>query len=200
MAPSKQRLGNHKGKGIPSYGKKPPQAPRTKHLGKATKANGRWTPRKPAGAATGTRKGNKYAQVYTDAMIADALRRSNGLRTHAAALLGMNATQICLRINKTPELLKVCDEAKESLLDTCETGLRMGAKKGKGWAVMFGLDRLGHKRGYMRPELGGGGTGGSMGVGGIPTDLTEWPKADLDRLIAVIANRLAQKDETGAFA
>ena len=202
MASSQKHIGNVKGKGNPTYGKTTPINPTVRTgmaaKGRATKAKGNWTPRKPAGAAAGGNKGKIYAKVYTDAMIADALRRANGLKTHAAALLGMNPSCICQRINKSIELLKVVDEAKESLLDTAETGLRTGAKRGKGWAVMFALDRLGHKRGYIRPEIAHA-PGGGTWAGGLPTDLSEWPKDDLDRLIAAIAARLDTKETQEAF-
>lgn len=196
----KRHLGNHKGRGMPFYGKDhSPRKPKVgRAAGKACKANGNWTPRDCA-PKKGSRKGKPTTKQYTDAMIADALRRSYGLKSHAAALLGMDATYLGQRINKSPDLLKVLDEAKESLLDGAESGLRKGTDKGKGWAVMFALDRLGHKRGYLRPEIAHV-PGGATWAGGIPTDLAEWPKADLDRLIAAIANRLEVKDEAEAFA
>ena len=141
---------------------------------------------------------NKKAPVYSDELIAKALERTGGLRSHAANLIGCTVGTICDRINKTPALQRVIVETQEKLLDAAEQGILKGCNRGKGWAVMFTLDRKGADRGWRDPSTANG-PYRPDGFTGIPTNLAEWPDDALDRLISAINVRLDIREEQGKF-
>lgn len=68
------------------------------------------------------------------------------------------------RIQKSPRLLKLIDELRETNLDEAENQLMNAIKRGEGWAVCFYLKTQGKKRGYVeRSELTGA-DGGAIQV------------------------------------
>ncbi len=68
------------------------------------------------------------------------------------------------RIQKSPRLLKLIDELRETNLDEAENQLMNAIKRGEGWAVCFYLKTQGKKRGYVeRAELTGA-DGGAIQV------------------------------------
>lgn len=68
------------------------------------------------------------------------------------------------RIQKSPRLLKLIDELRETNLDEAENQLMNAIRRGEGWAVCFYLKTQGKKRGYVeRSELTGA-DGGAIQV------------------------------------
>lgn len=71
---------------------------------------------------------------------------------HAEIAKDAKLTRQCVwkRINADDELKAACKQAREHLLDECESGLRKAIRSGKGWAIKFYLLAHGKERGYTR--------------------------------------------------
>ena len=81
--------------------------------------------------------------------IIDALRKTNGNLTLTAQLLGCTREAIRLRVNKYPEIKKVVDESRDSVIDVAESALQRAVLNGEGWAIAFTLKTIGKRRGYV---------------------------------------------------
>lgn len=156
-------------------------------INKASKANGRWTPRHN-GSYPGSQTGISRNKVYTDEMIADALMRGKGLMYVTAKLLGMNGSHLGQRVNHSPFLLKVREEAMESRLDNAETKLEDiidSPGPSQLGAVCFFLKCQGKKRGYVERQ--------ETQEVAASVDLEAMSDDQLSGLLEAIAKRLGTK-------
>jgi hypothetical protein len=81
--------------------------------------------------------------------VAQALRDSRGLVTHAAERLGISRHAIAKRIKAHPSLQEVRAEAREGTIDLAEHALVTAIQNGESWAVLFYLKCQGRDRGYV---------------------------------------------------
>lgn len=133
---------------------KPPKGPMRKVMGtvlppkmhRASKANGRWTPRK-----VGAPKGSKTTQPYTysDELIIKALSRNGGLITYAAKAMGMDISALSLRIKNNPVLERARTEAREHYKDKAESVLDYHLDKKSLTAAIHITRYLCRDRGYV---------------------------------------------------
>lgn len=129
---------------------------------------------------------------FTDAQIAEALRKNAGNATAAAhALGGITRQAIDYRVKKSAELQAVADDASETVTDVAEGQLIKAIKKGQAWAVKFWLTTRGRDRGFVtRTEQTGKNGGPIQHVPLDPALLKGMSDDDLSRLEAICA-RLA---------
>lgn len=152
---------------------------------RANKKDGNWTPRK-VGAPKG--KTSPQPKMYTDEMIARALYEAKGLTYAAAQMLGMDYSHACHRINRSPLLLKVRQDAVERRLDIAETTLddlvvRPGpAQLG---ATCFFLKCRGKERGYVERQ--------EVTQTNAPIDLDSMNDEQLTALVDAIAKKLEER-------
>jgi len=90
---------------------------------------------------------HKYLKP-TDQNIIDALRRTNGIMAHAAALLGIGRSTIHLRVQHSPEMQQVLEEIREESIDKAEGKLFTAIDQGSEKSVHFYLRTIGKNRGY----------------------------------------------------
>ncbi len=96
--------------------------------------------------------------------IEDQLIALEGNTAAVGRSLRISRQAINQRIQKSPRLLKLIDELRETNLDEAENQLMNAIKRGEGWAVCFYLKTQGKKRGYVeRAELTGA-DGGAIQV------------------------------------
>jgi predicted transcriptional regulator len=81
--------------------------------------------------------------------VAQALRDSRGLVTHAAERLGISRVALSKRIKNHPSLQEVRDESREAMTDLAEHSLHTAIQTGESWAVLFYLKTQGRERGYV---------------------------------------------------
>lgn len=152
---------------------------------RANKKDGNWTPRK-VGAPKG--KPKPQPKIYTDELIAEALFQAKGLTYAAAQIIGMDYSYLCQRINKSPRLLKVRQEAVERRLDLAEVTLDdLVAKPGPAQlgATCFFLKCRGKERGYVERQ--------EVTQTNAPIDLDSMNDEQLTALIDAIAKKLEER-------
>lgn len=88
-----------------------------------------------------------------DERIIEALKKSKGFISAAAALLGCNRTTISKRIDRRPAVRDAYEEIVESRLDVAESKLMFAVDNGQPWAIQYILDNQGGRRGYGRREI-----------------------------------------------
>jgi|SRR5579885_1387514 len=88
-----------------------------------------------------------YDLISTE-QIKQALIKSGGYMTHAAALLKCDHSTISKRVAAHPELREIISEARENLLDDAEKGLHSLVLDKEFAAICFALKTVGKKRGY----------------------------------------------------
>jgi len=86
--------------------------------------------------------------TYTDEEIIEALKRTKGIISRAAKLLGCDSTTVRLRVQKTPEIRAVQVEMRELLIDEAEGGLGEAVDNKESWAILHVTKTLGRNRGY----------------------------------------------------
>ncbi len=96
----------------------------------------------------------------TDDAIAKALMKAGGNMSDAAKALKVTRQAVSKRVNATPSLKAVCDEAAESLLDMAESKLKTSVKAGRAWAIRLVLTTKGRGRGYVTRQEATGPDGG----------------------------------------
>ena len=85
---------------------------------------------------------------YTPKQVADALRKSRGIKAAAARLLGCERDTVENYCKRHPSVQAVCDEARQILVDVAEGKLVQQVDAGNERAVFFVLTTLGKDRGY----------------------------------------------------
>lgn len=152
---------------------------------RATKANGGWTPRDNKAKSS---TGRVNHRTFTDEMIAEGLRRGKGLGFAAAKFVGMDYSYLIQRINKSPFLLKVRQEATEQRLDRAETVLDdLVETKGPSQlgATCFFLKCRGKERGYVERQ--------EVTQTNAPIDLDSMNDEQLTALVDAIAKKLEER-------
>jgi hypothetical protein len=92
----------------------------------------------------------------TPDQIIDAVRRTHGMISHAAARLRCDRDTVHNYAKRFPAVAAAIREARERTLDIAELALYEAIKAGEPWAVMFYLRTQGKARGYSeRYELTG---------------------------------------------
>lgn len=91
-----------------------------------------------------------------------AIRKSKGMLTHAADMLGVSYTALKNKIDSYPEIAEIYIEQMERNLDDTELRLINAAKKKYPWAIKYFLDNKGGERGYGKglPSISGKISGG----------------------------------------
>ena len=84
--------------------------------------------------------------------IAEALRPSGGIISHAADSLGVHRSTISRRVAESEKLNAVLEEAKETALDIAEDKLMELVKNGNLGAICFFLKCQGKHRGYVERQ------------------------------------------------
>jgi hypothetical protein len=82
-----------------------------------------------------------------------ALREEAGLLTRACVRLNCSRNGLAKFIQRHPKALEVLHDARESLIDDAEAGLRKAVQDGEWRAIMFVLTVLGKKRGFRESWL-----------------------------------------------
>lgn len=84
--------------------------------------------------------------------IAALLAKHFGNISHVARVLGVDRSNLHLRINKSEKLKRVTTDARETMVDDGESALHASILKQEGWAVCFVLKTLGKSRGYVEKQ------------------------------------------------
>ena len=121
----------------------------------------------------------KAARV-TDMQIEEAIYRSDGLYSLAAARLGVTATTVARRVLKSARLQEAVRAASDKSLDLAESALMKAVEAGKAWAVCFFLKCKGKGRGYVERQEITGSNGGPVVGGGAIAELSD---AELNAII-----------------
>lgn len=91
--------------------------------------------------------------------IESALRRANGLKSHAAEMLNVTRTAIHYRIERSPHLQEVMKEIEERIIDKSENVIYRHLENRNLTAAIFHLKTKGKARGWVEKketELSGG--------------------------------------------
>jgi hypothetical protein len=81
--------------------------------------------------------------------LAELIREAKGNLSAVGKAVGANRVTVALYVKKHPELQKVCDEARESVLDMAEDKLFELASAGNLGAICFILKCIGKHRGWI---------------------------------------------------
>lgn len=93
---------------------------------------------------------------YTHKEIAKALTETRGMIYVAAQRLGCSANTILARMEKSPELRQIREQARGALIDTAELKLAQAVQAGDLGAIKFYLQTQARDRGYVsRTEVTG---------------------------------------------
>ena len=93
-------------------------------------------------------KAKTRRERYSLEQVAEALRRSGGIKAHAARMLHCSRQAIDGYIERHPEIREVWIDARETMVDIAETKLHAAVERGEWRAVHFTLSTLGRDRGY----------------------------------------------------
>lgn len=124
------------------------------------------------------------------AQVEDAIRKSAGNVTAAARGLGVGRTALHARIAKSPELQRILQEERESLVDMAESALRAEVLDRNMTAVIWTLKASpeAKRRGWgERHELSGPGGGPVKTDDGLTDEQRREKLAALSRIAAVLA-------------
>lgn len=86
--------------------------------------------------------------AITEELLAKALKATNGRLYHAGQMLNISGSAVLQRIDKSPYLQQVREEALQTRLDAYEKALDELAEEKNLGAICFGLKTLGKSRGY----------------------------------------------------
>ncbi len=73
-----------------------------------------------------------------------------GIYSAVAEQLGVTRQAISKRVQADEELKMICEEARETLVDLAEFGLREAITRKDAWSIRFVLATLGKTRGYSQ--------------------------------------------------
>lgn len=82
--------------------------------------------------------------------VAEQLMITRGNMAAVARAFGVDRSAVWKFVQRHEHLKKVCDEAKQIMLDTAESSLFKAIDEGEGWAVCFYLKTQGKSRGYVQ--------------------------------------------------
>lgn len=91
----------------------------------------------------------KSTAPIADEVIIEQLRRASGNVAHTARTLGLDRASLSNRIQRTPALRQVVEDARQAIVDAAENALLAAVVEKQGWAVCFALKTLGKSRGYV---------------------------------------------------
>jgi hypothetical protein len=135
-----------------------------------------------------------HRQIAHDAL-ADALRQAGGNMAAAGRLLGIARATVCVRVQRSPELQRVCHEVLEENKDRWEQKLEeLGMEKDSVVAVLAKLNCYARDRGYNRTQTDVMVSGDIRHHHVHSTRLVHIDTADLDRLISAKRAVLADND------
>lgn len=124
---------------------------------------------------------------YAIQEVVQALTKSRGIKAIAAHGLGCSRQTIDNYINRHPEIMRVYQEQRQTLIDVAEGQLVKKLDQGEWPAIKFVLTTLGRNRGYVeRKEL--------MGAF-VTANLQEMPR---EELVEFVVSRLAPPDSDAA--
>jgi hypothetical protein len=89
----------------------------------------------------------------TDEQIAQALRATHGVIAHAAAALNMSRRRVAARVNRSPELQLVRNEARRRMAELALEKLGEHLKVGEPWAIRYVLARVGYLVNWGTPPV-----------------------------------------------
>jgi hypothetical protein len=97
---------------------------------------------------------------FTDPMILQALKDSEGFKALAAKALGCSLSTVEKAAERNPEIAAEVRLQKETVLDLAEGKLYEAIRKGEAWAICFFLKTQGKARHYSEriEHTGGDGT------------------------------------------
>jgi hypothetical protein len=119
-------------------------------------------PRKPKGPS----------RHYTSAEVCDALRKTKGMQTMAAKLLGCDISTMWRHVQRSPTVAQVLKEEHEKVTDMAELVLYQQIQEAAPWAVCFYLKTQGKGRGYIERQELTGADGGPIKTLSISLELS----------------------------
>lgn len=131
-------------------------------------------------------------EEYTAQQMADAIKSSRGLKSHAAQRLGCNRATVDRYIREYATVKQAHEEARQATTDLAEASLYRAIQNGEGWATCFYLKTQGKDRGYVERQEVTGRDGGAIETRELSK--TEREATELDAEIA----RLEQQFDAGA--
>jgi predicted transcriptional regulator len=132
-----------------------------------------------AAAKPGAKKAQDFIRTHgekprtgpaTIAQIKEALQKTGGLHSAAAAKLGVTQSAVSHRVANSPELQQAIAEIKERTLDLAEGQLIQNIVGGNMTAIIFYLKCKGKDRGYIERRELTGAEGGPVAVQMVDVD------------------------------
>jgi hypothetical protein len=96
--------------------------------------------------------GSRCPKGVSDETMMDALEKSGGFLSNAAAMLGVSAANISQRLSRKPELKQRVQDIKERYIDLAEIKLLELIRKGNLGAICFFLKCQGKERGWVEKQ------------------------------------------------
>ena len=115
--------------------------------------------------------------VLTEEAIGTALKKSAGIQTRAARVLGVSQSAISQRVSNSEYLQNIYSEIREGLLDVAEDELIKKLREGHMTAIIFYLKCIGKSRGYTEKqemEVSQKQASGVLVVPGVADSVEEW--------------------------
>ena len=113
----------------------------------------------------------------TEETVARALRKTAGIQTRAAKVLGISQSAVSQRVSGSPYLQEIYQEIREGLLDVAEDALIEKIHEGHMTAIIFYLKCIGKARGYTEKqemEVSQKKGSGVLVVPGVSGSVEEW--------------------------
>lgn len=98
-------------------------------------------------------KGSTRPERYSPETVAEVLRRSGGIKAHAARMLHCSRQAVDGYIKRHPEVRQAWLDARETMVDIAESKLHAAVDRGEWRAVRYTLSTLGRDRGYTTEPL-----------------------------------------------
>lgn len=86
----------------------------------------------------------------TKSEIIKSIERNGGIMSYIAEDFGLTIRRIQQRVAADEDLREAVKQARETLIDEAEAGLRAAVKEGKAWAIKLTLCTLGRHRGFTQ--------------------------------------------------
>ncbi len=99
-----------------------------------------------------------YAQRFSPAEVAEALREASGIKLQAAKRLGCDRGTVAAYIKRYPEVHEAWIDGREGMVDLAQSKLQEAVERGEWAAVHYTLATLGKERGFttqFRPAPAG---------------------------------------------
>jgi hypothetical protein len=101
-------------------------------------------------------------QRYTAEQVAEALRKTKGMRYLAARTLGCSHDTVTRYIERYPSVRAAAEQQRGEMIDTAELKLWQSIQNGEQWGVTLALKTLGKDRGYVERQEQSGPGGGPL--------------------------------------